>query len=186
MDYDRLYDMLLARRETRTTSTLTLAIIASSASLLLFIFYLQDYETLDPKFQILIPALGIIFPVIGIVSHEITYKYIHGWDNEILNNLVLKNVKDNNQKKIIEEKVIMYTEKRGIRRFFLYLFFIVPILGWTIIPLDWFLGLIVDGVIIAAIITYIRKTKFPKHDIPDFLKDEYKSEENEDSLESKK
>jgi len=190
MKYEKLYDMILARRETRTITTQNLAIIASSASLLLLILYLPDAKDLQKNFGNLIPVLGIIFPIIGITYHEITYRTIHRFDNEILNNLVLNDMEDASQAKIIEQDVIMYTEKRSVRGFLLYLLLIFPILGWLFVQ-DPFIGSIVDFIIIMLIIVFnlppkSSKPKFPKTTIPDFLRFKHESEEDEDSSKSEK
>ena len=174
MSYDKLYDMILARRETRTTTTLTMATIASSASLLLFIFYLQP-ENLDVKSKILIPILGIVFPLIGISYREITYKYIHKHDNTILNALLLKDVNFSKRREI-KYDVILYNKHRITRDFLLRLLFIFPIFGWVIISFDWIPGLILNILIIMFVFAVSLPSRipenkdFPETEIPDFLK----------------
>ena len=207
--YGKLYDTLLARKETRTTSTLTIATIASSASLLLFIFYFQAPmiiledtqdglevipDSLKKEIKNIIPALGILFPIIGIFYHDITYRTITKFDNKILNILILID-SDINERDEIANKIIIYDKMRGYRAFLLYFLLIIPILGWMFY-FGSVIGIILDFVIFVTLIFLVlHLSKIPKlydskipklydSEVPDFLKDKLDSK-NQKEIERK-
>lgn len=88
MSDDKMFDYILARSRTRESSTLTVATVASSASLILLALYMQIIT--QPDFwltqdqDILIKTAGCIFIVLGIAYRDFTALTIHGDDEHWL------------------------------------------------------------------------------------------------------
>jgi hypothetical protein len=81
------FDYILARSRTRESSTLTIATVASSASLVLIALYIQaeveDSEGKLEKYKGLIQGMGLLFPIIGILYREVTAR-THKKDEDFL------------------------------------------------------------------------------------------------------
>jgi len=67
---------MVARSQGRQTSTLAIASIASSASLVLFILNFQEPKPLEDS----IFVLGVLFPLLGLAYYEIKQKTIQNSD----------------------------------------------------------------------------------------------------------
>lgn len=89
------FDYILARSRTRESSTLTIATVASSASLVLLALYIQalvDVELNEDigislsfdKFKPLIQVTGITFAAVGILYRDVTIFAIHKADERTL------------------------------------------------------------------------------------------------------
>jgi len=177
VSYDKLYDQLLARKESRESSTLTMVAIASSASLLLFIFYVGNLDKITPDLILsnIIQIIGIVFPLLGIFYREITFRSIQAHDNTILNAILLRDVPDVSQHDIIRDVVIKYERYRTIRQILLYSLLMIPVLAWIFLY-DYFIGGIIDFIIILLIISLpiplqrsTKEDRFPETELPDFL-----------------
>lgn len=172
-NYNKIYDQILARRETRATTTLTMVTIASSASLLLLIFYLDIDESIKRSIEY-IPIMGIAVPFLALIYREITYYYIHRNDNEILNAIALKDVVEG-EREFFKNSIIQYNKFRPAREFLLKLLFVFPLFGWFL-NFDSFLGSIMIFITMLFIIGFSlnsrnpEKNKFPESELPDFLK----------------
>lgn len=142
----KLFDYVLARSRTRESSTLTIATVASSASLVLLALYIQAYiETCDScQYIFLLPHsfwiiyFGMVFPTVGILYREVTKHSIHDNDNRWLAQFISKyRTEDNrdfvdNNHKIITDPLCYcdYSKTReGILRSLLYL----PIIAWSLV-----------------------------------------------------
>jgi len=78
MAEDKLFDLLVARIQTRETSTLAIVIIAASTSLILLGFVCQiDVEQRTP-----LVIIGILYPILGMSFREIAYRTIQNHDLE--------------------------------------------------------------------------------------------------------
>jgi len=174
VNYDKLYDQILARKETRESSTLTMISITSSASLVLLVIFLQptsdqnqlsDSEIMQ---KFVVKILGILFPLIAILYREITYHYIQAHDNEVLNAILFKELSLNKEQKQKIEDSILYKEKRGIRLFLLRFLITLPALGWLLVS-DPFIGGVISLIILMIIIAFSLRPRFsrPKINLPD-------------------
>jgi len=76
MTEDRLFNLLVARTQTRETSTLAITIIAASASLILLGFVCQVNE--EQRTPLVI--IGILYPILGIIFREYTYGTVQSRD----------------------------------------------------------------------------------------------------------
>ena len=118
---DKALDVLIARTNTRETSTLTIVTVAASASLILLGLYSQD--SLQPSW--IIGGLGMAFPILGLIYRTITYYTIQKDDyDEIRNRIPSKDhkiIKNENGK---EGRTILYYSIAGL-----------PILGWLLVCL---------------------------------------------------
>lgn len=141
MNLDKLYDQILARKETRESSTLTMVTMASSASLILFVFVMGE-NIEDSLLHLLIPILGILFPLVAIAYREISFYYIQAHDNTILNAILLKELKVTNEEKNEINNVIKYKNGTRAKKFLGRLLMGLPIFGW-ILYLDYLVGSIV-------------------------------------------
>lgn len=167
MSYDKLYDQLLARKETRESSTLSLVTLASSASLILFIFFLND----EGEHRVLINILGILFPLIAIIYREINFYYIQAHDNTVLNAILLKEFDGTDEQKKEIKNVIQYKKYRRLKKFLLRFLAVLPVLGWILV-IDYTTGAIISFIIIMIIIAFSLDNKFkePEDSVPSFLK----------------
>ncbi|HSB49810.1 MAG TPA: hypothetical protein VLC72_00570 [Nitrosopumilaceae archaeon] len=89
MSDDKLFDFIVARSKTRETSTLTIATIAASASLILLALYFQPVIQTNENYSNLIRIMGILFPVIGIAYNEVTSRTIQDADQIWIRNKIL-------------------------------------------------------------------------------------------------
>ena len=116
---DKTLDVLIARTNTRETSTLTIVTVAASASLILLGLYSQD--SLQPSWIIVV--LGMAFPILSLIYRTITYYTIQKDDyEEIRNRIPAKDhqiIKNENGK---EGRTILYYSIVGL-----------PILGWLLV-----------------------------------------------------
>jgi len=113
----KLFNLLVARTQTRETSTLAVTIIATSASLILLGFVCQVNG--DPRY--LLAAAGIGYPILGMIFFEFTYRTIqkHDWD------LIRTNFTDK------ELEIVRPGFNNFWRRFIFYLLFaLLPIGIW--------------------------------------------------------
>jgi len=84
MSDEKLFHYLVSRIQTRETSTHTVAIIASSASFLLFVLYFSENFSPTVIQEVGIRLLGIILPLIGFSYFEIVFGTQQRWDYENL------------------------------------------------------------------------------------------------------
>jgi len=81
---DKTLDVLIARTNTRETSTLTIVTVAASASLILLGLYSQS--SLQPSWIIVV--LGMAFPILSLIYRTITYYTIQKDDYEEIRNRI--------------------------------------------------------------------------------------------------
>jgi len=129
MTDENLFQYLLSRVQTRESSTLGLATIASSASLILFGIYFSF--NIDEQIKNVVWWLGLLLPIIGFTYFEVTFATQQSWDyKNILKQIKkdLKNVSKEELKKIIlgENRVLVFP-KEILWRILLAL----PIIGWV-------------------------------------------------------
>lgn len=167
MNFDKLYDQLLARKESREIATLTMTTLASSASMILFIFFLQD----DSPYRNIVHVLGILFPLLAIGYREINFYYIQAHDNTVLNAILLKEFKGTKEEKKEVEGIIKYKKYRRLKKFLLRFLFTLPIFGWIMV-FDYFVGFIINFIIVMIIFVFSLDPTFrePKDSLPSFLK----------------
>ena len=72
MTEDKLFNLLVARTQTRETSTLAITIIAASTSLILLGFVCPINE----EQRIPLVFIGILYPFLGFLFREITYRTV--------------------------------------------------------------------------------------------------------------
>jgi len=170
VNLDKLYDQILARKESRESSTLTINTLASSASLILFVFFLNS----DPQLihRNLIIVLGILFPLVAIGFREINFYYIQAHDNTLLNAILFHDFDGTDKEKEEIKNAIQYKQSRRTKTFLLRFLVMIPVFGWVMVN-DYFVGIIINIVLVLLIIAFTIKIKFgePKNDIPSFLKD---------------
>ena len=82
---DRLFLYLISRIQTREISTHTVAVISSSASLILFVFY---FSNANDEFSIRL--LGIVLPIIGFAYFEVVFGTQQRWDFQNIREFVNK------------------------------------------------------------------------------------------------
>ena len=120
MTEDKLFNLLVARIQTRETSTLAITIIAASASLILLGFVCQVNE----EQRIPLVCIGIIYPILGILYREITYATIQKND--------LKQIKKHFNAE--EVGIVLGGFPKWHRRGIFYLLFtVLPVGAWFLV-----------------------------------------------------
>ncbi len=92
MSDDKMFDYILTRSRTRESSTLTIATVASSASLLLIALYIQatveaeinNHPNAFDKYKQGVGWVGVLFAGLGIAYREATALTIHQNDERWL------------------------------------------------------------------------------------------------------
>jgi len=120
MTEDKLFNLLVARTQTRETSTLAVVIIAASTSLVLlgFVCPVNDEQ------RNYIACIGILYPLLGIAYREITYVTIQNHDYDKI------------RKHFSAEKVdiVRGGQPKFARRAIFYLLFaVLPIAAWAFV-----------------------------------------------------
>ena len=127
MTDEKLFQYLVSRVHVRETSTLTIASIASSASLILLgLFLSPDLLKIDKE---VIRWIGIITPILGLAYFEITFATQQTWDFHEINEMIKKDSKrekDELAKIIYAKNTKLAILKGTIWRVLLSL----PIMGW--------------------------------------------------------
>ena len=123
----KLFQYLVSRVQVRETSTLTIATITSSASLILLgLFFSPALTQLDKE---IIRWIGIFTPILGLAYFEITFATQQTWDYHEITEMIKKNSKrkkDELAKIIYSKNTILAIPKGIIWRVLLSL----PIMGW--------------------------------------------------------
>ena len=120
MTDDRLFNLLVARTQTRETSTLAITIIAASASLVLLGFACQ----VDEEKRIPLVIMGMVYPILGMAFREITYQTIQNRDFDQIRNYFTGD----------EIDIVRGGYANWPRRVMFYLLFaLLPITAWVLI-----------------------------------------------------
>jgi len=120
MTEDKLFNLLVARTQTRETSTLAITIIAASTSLILLGFVCQVNEEQRIPFIF----MGIIYPFLGMLYREFTYRTVQNRDYD----QIIRHFSGD------EVNTVRIGYTRWSRRVLFYLLFaVLPIAGWILI-----------------------------------------------------
>ena len=120
MTDDKLFNLLVARTQTRETSTLAVVIIATATSLVLLGFVCLANEGQRNY----IAGIGILYPILGIVYREIAYATLQNRDLEQI------------RKRLSDEEVdiVLDVYKKWPRKIIFYsLFLVFPIIAWVLV-----------------------------------------------------
>jgi len=119
---DRLFDYVLSRVRTRESSTLVIATVATSVSLVLFAVPLTNTQALDPT---VFRFMGIIFPLLGFAYREATILTIDQADfddiHRMLNDTHLR-------LKAQSSTIKAFGQVRGI---IFRTFLLIPVVAWS-------------------------------------------------------
>ncbi len=153
MSDDKMFDYVLARSRTRESSILTIATIASSASMVLLGLYLQELMrcgcTLDAYYP-WIHITGMTFATLGIAYSELTASYIHrndeDWPTVYANLCIQKNITAIGRDVIRGSRVIHgqsreienplcypHAHAQRLRKIILRALLVVPIIAWALL-----------------------------------------------------
>ena len=128
MAEDKLFQFLVSRVNVRETSTLTVASITSSASVILWGLYLQLFDKyVDLEF---VRVFGIILPILGYAYFETTFATQQRWDFDEINKMIkndtepdkydnLKKIIGGQNKNFVLPKIIIWK-----------ILLVLPIIGW--------------------------------------------------------
>jgi len=120
MTDDKLFNLLVARTQSRETSTLAVVIIAASTSLVLLGFVCPVNEE-QRNYMV---CIGIFYPILGVAYREIAYQTVQNRDyKEIRKHFTDEEVK------IVRDKFAKWP-RRGI---FYLLFAVLPIAAWVLV-----------------------------------------------------
>lgn len=160
MSDEKLFQYLVSRIQTRETSTHTVATIASSASLILFVLFFSD--NLSDVEELTIRLLGIILPIIGFAYFEVVFGTQQRWDYENLREIINKESTTFSKEKIDEiifgKNRLQVLPKMTLWRILLSL----PIVIWITFDqkLEWIiLAIAITGVIIAILMKIVERSK---------------------------
>ena len=127
-DKDAFFDYILARSRARESSTLTLATVAASISLVLFALYIQadiepepnEQAAIFAKYKYWISCTGLLFALVGISYRAITAHTIHRWDQKLIEDYL----------KITDRTKAHHTIIGILREALVYLLLLIPIAVW--------------------------------------------------------
>jgi len=120
MTADRLFNLLVARTQTRETSTLAIIIIAASTSLVLLGFVCLANEGQ----RIPIIFIGILYPILGMLFREIAYSTVQKSDLEQIRNYLTTE----------EADIVLSGYPKWHRRIIFYLLFaVLPLVAWILV-----------------------------------------------------
>jgi len=120
MTEDRLFNLLVARTQTRETSTLAIVIIAASTSLVLLGFVCLANEGQRNY----IACIGILYPILGILFREIAYRTLQNNDLEHIRNYLSTE----------EVDIVLGGYQNWHRRVIFYLLFaVLPLVSWALV-----------------------------------------------------
>ena len=144
MDDDKLFQYLISRIQVRETSTLTVAAIASSASLILMGLFGTESGLINA-----ISLIGFLSPIIGFLYFEITFATQQSWDYDSIREIIDKEAtqfkEDKRNKIIIGKNRTEVLPKQALWRILLAL----PVIGWfSLLSKD--LNLIILIILISA------------------------------------
>ena len=163
MTDEKLFQYLVSRVQVRESSTLTVAAIASSASIILLGLYFSP-ELLSEQMtqeRNIIFWVGILSPIIGFSYFEITFGTQQSWDYNRINKIIreeTKLTKDELNKIIFGNNRALVIFKPCLWRILLS----IPIISWLSldINLGWFMLLIImNGLAIFLLIYRIELNK---------------------------
>lgn len=144
--YEKLLDLLERRARTRETSSLTIATIAASASLILLgIFFQIDKEVENYDYiRWLVGIIGFVFPVIGLAYKEVTDYTIQEHDFEESKKILVGKLRLPEEE---HEEIVHYKRGRWIRSILFRSLAVLPALFWILIASP-------SHVIIASVIAF--------------------------------
>jgi len=123
MTEDRLFSLLVARTQTRETSTLAVVIIAASTSLILLGFVCLVNEGQRNY----IACIGILYPILGILYREIAYATLQNRD--------LKQIRKHLSAEEVD--IVLDKYKKWYRKIIFYLLFaVLPLGAWVFVLTD--------------------------------------------------
>ncbi len=145
MAEEREFHYRLARSRTRETSTLTIATVAVSASLIIFSLYIQaKISIVSTKneeqlmfwniFERWVIGGGILFAIFGIAYREVTALTIHRDDERWLRNNIPHLRRDSDIQSIA-------------RRVILLILLLMPLIGWAEVIWHFWLPIITGSVL---------------------------------------
>lgn len=169
MSDDKVFDYVLARSRTRESSTLTIATVAASASLVLIALYVQamidslnsfDGTMAFDNSRYEIALMGISFSSMGIAYREITKYTIHANDERWLHEY---SKKFRNRCPILydDEGLIrdpmQYTNGNIRREITLRSLFVTPMIFWFFILDGYALGGVLTAVLVGLYVIWLSK-----------------------------
>ena len=130
MDNEKLFQYLVSRVQVRESSTLTIASIASSASIILWGLYLSliysDIE-IDLEFA---RVVGIILPILGYAYFEISFTTQQRWDYDEITRMIKEDTPSDKQDDL---KKIIFGQNRDLvipKMVIWRILLALPIIGW--------------------------------------------------------
>jgi len=139
--YEKLLDLLERRARTRETSTLTIATVASSASLILLgVFFNIPID--DQYHRWLLGIMGFVFPLIGLAYREVTYYTIQEHDFNETKKIMVEKF---GMKEAKYNEIVKYQKGSWIRGILFRSLVILPVLFWIFIasPSNVFVSIII-------------------------------------------
>ncbi len=123
MTEDRLFNLLVARTQTRETSTLAVVIIAASTSLILLGFVCPVNE----EQRNYMACIGIFYPILGVAYREIAYLTVQNRDLEQIRKYLSAE----------EVDIVLDRYKKWYRKIIFYLLFLAfPLVAWVFVLTD--------------------------------------------------
>jgi len=120
MTEDKLFNLLVARIQTRETSTLAITVIAASTSLILLGFVCQA----SGEQRTLLAVVGILYPILGMSFREISFRTMQNHDWEQIKTYFSAE----------EIKIVLGGYTNSSRRIIFYLLFaLLPIIMWVLV-----------------------------------------------------
>jgi len=162
MTDEKLFQYLISRVQVRETSTLTVAAIASSASIILLGLYFSPGLGGElAQYRNIIFWAGILSPIIGFSYFEIIFATNQSWDYDNINKMIRKESK--RPKDELDE--IIFGKNRALTIFKPALWRVllsIPIISWLSLVINpglFLLLIIMSGLAISLLICRIESIK---------------------------
>lgn len=159
MSDEKLFHYLVSRIQTREISTHTVAIIASSASLILFVLFFSD--NLSDAEELAIRLLGIILPMIGFAYFEVVFGTQQRWDYENIREFI--NKESTLPKEKINEIIFGKSRLKVLPKMALWRILLsIPIVIWITFDqeLEWIiLTIVYTAEVIAILMVIVERNK---------------------------
>ena len=159
MSDEKLFQYLVSRVQTRETSTHTVATIASSASIILFVLYFSG--NLSDADKVAVRLLGIILPMIGFAYFEVVFGTQQRWDYENITEMI--NKESTLPQKKIDEIIFGKNRAKVLPKMALWRILLsLPIVIWIIFDqeLEWIiLTMVYTAEAIAILMVTVERSK---------------------------
>ena len=152
MSEKNLFNFIVSRVHARESSTLTIATVTASASLVLLALVIQNEVNSEDNWYV-IYFLGYLSAIIGFFYNEITQSTIQKHDFKFIRKTILDKIEPDERKEEVKKIILGPEHQRAPRVISFQLFLISPLLGWIYITIQWWV--LIPAFAISLIIAFL-------------------------------